>query len=44
MIARRKIELETDSQYLDLSFTNLRTANLIGANLDRTKLISSSLI
>jgi uncharacterized protein YjbI with pentapeptide repeats len=44
VIARRKIELETESQYLDLSFTNLRAANLVGANLDRTKLISSSLI
>jgi uncharacterized protein YjbI with pentapeptide repeats len=43
-IARRKINLENDQQYLDLSLTNLREANLVGANLDRVKINSSSLI
>jgi len=43
-IARRKINLETEQQYLDLSCTNLRKANLSGANLDRAKLNNSSLI
>jgi uncharacterized protein YjbI with pentapeptide repeats len=43
-IARRKIDLENGQQYLDLSLTNLRDANLVGANLDRAKLNSSSLI
>jgi uncharacterized protein YjbI with pentapeptide repeats len=44
VIARRKIELETEQQYLDLSCTNLREANLVGAKLDRAKLNNSSLI
>jgi uncharacterized protein YjbI with pentapeptide repeats len=43
-IARRKIDLENDQQYLDLSCTNLREANLVGAKLDRAKLNNSSLI
>jgi uncharacterized protein YjbI with pentapeptide repeats len=43
-IARRKINLENDQQYLDMSLTNLREANLVGANLDRVKINSSSLI
>jgi hypothetical protein len=33
-IARRKIDLENEHQYLDLSSTNLTKANLVGANLD----------
>lgn len=37
-IARRKINLENEHQYLDLSSTNLTKANLVGANLDRVKL------
>lgn len=36
-IARRKIDLETDRQYLDLSATNLSEANLVCASLDRVK-------
>lgn len=43
-IARRKINLETEHQYLDLSLTNLREANLVGANLDRVKLNNTILI
>ena len=43
-IARRKINLETEQQYLDLSSTNLREANLVSANLNRAKLNNSSLI
>jgi uncharacterized protein YjbI with pentapeptide repeats len=43
-IARRKIDLETERQYLDLSFTNLREANLVAAQLDRVKLNNASLI
>jgi uncharacterized protein YjbI with pentapeptide repeats len=43
-IARRKIDLETEHQYLDLSFTNLNEANLVSANLDRVKLNNSILI
>jgi uncharacterized protein YjbI with pentapeptide repeats len=43
-IARRKIDLENERQYLDLSFTNLCEATLVGANLDRVKLNNSSLI
>jgi uncharacterized protein YjbI with pentapeptide repeats len=43
-IARRKTELETEQQYLDLSCTNMREANLVGAKLDRAKLNNSSLI
>jgi uncharacterized protein YjbI with pentapeptide repeats len=43
-IARRKIDLKNDQQYLDLSCTNLREANLVGAKLDRAKLNNSSLI
>jgi uncharacterized protein YjbI with pentapeptide repeats len=37
VIKRRQIDLESDSQYLDLSSTNLHTANLVEANLDRAK-------
>ncbi len=37
-IKRRKIDLENDDRYLDLSFTNLHEANLVEANLDRVKL------
>jgi uncharacterized protein YjbI with pentapeptide repeats len=43
-IARRKINLENEQQYLDLSSTNLREANLVGAKLGRVKLNNSSLI
>ncbi|WP_310429999.1 pentapeptide repeat-containing protein [Chamaesiphon sp. VAR_48_metabat_135_sub] len=43
VIDRRQIDLETDRQYLDLSLTNLREANLVGAQLDRVKLNSSIL-
>jgi uncharacterized protein YjbI with pentapeptide repeats len=37
VIKRRQIDLESDSQYLDLSSTNLHTASLVEANLDRAK-------
>jgi uncharacterized protein YjbI with pentapeptide repeats len=40
-IARRKIDLENEHQYIDLSATNLTKANLVGANLDRVKLNNS---
>jgi uncharacterized protein YjbI with pentapeptide repeats len=43
-ISRRKINLETERQYLDLSLTNLREANLVAANLDRVKLNNAILI
>ncbi len=43
VIERRQIDLEDDTKYLDLSFTNLNEANLIGAKLDRAKLNSSIL-
>jgi uncharacterized protein YjbI with pentapeptide repeats len=43
-IARRSIDLETEQQYLDLSFTNLCESNLVGARLDRVKLNNCSLI
>uniref|UniRef100_UPI00286D948C pentapeptide repeat-containing protein n=1 Tax=Chamaesiphon sp. VAR_69_metabat_338 TaxID=2964704 RepID=UPI00286D948C len=43
-IARRQIDLETEQQYLDLSFTNLCESNLVGARLDRIKLNNCSLI
>jgi uncharacterized protein YjbI with pentapeptide repeats len=43
-IARRNIDIETEQQYLDLSFTNLCESNLVGAHLDRIKLNNSSLI
>jgi uncharacterized protein YjbI with pentapeptide repeats len=43
-IARRNIDLETEQQYIDLSFTNLCESNLVGAHLDRVKLNNSSLI
>ncbi len=42
-INRRQTNLEKDSQYLDLSLTNLHEANLVGANLDRVKLNNSIL-
>jgi uncharacterized protein YjbI with pentapeptide repeats len=44
VISRRQTELESVSQYLDLSLSNLTEANLVGANLDRVKLSSSALI
>lgn len=43
VIKRRQIDLEDDSKYLDLSFTNLSEANLIDAKLDRAKLNNSIL-
>jgi uncharacterized protein YjbI with pentapeptide repeats len=43
-ISRRQIDLETEQQYLDLSFTNLCESNLVGAQLDRVKLNNCSLI
>ncbi len=44
VINRRQTELESTSQYLDLSLSNLTEANLVGANLDRVKLSNSALI
>jgi hypothetical protein len=44
VINRRQTDLESSSQYLDLSLSNLSEANLVGANLDRVKLNSSSLV
>ena len=44
VINRRQTDLETTSQYLDLSLSNLTEANLVGANLNRVKLSSSALI
>ena len=44
VINRRITSLETEHQYLDLSLTNLREANLVGANLDCVKLNNSILI
>jgi uncharacterized protein YjbI with pentapeptide repeats len=44
VIKRRSIDLENDTKYLDLSFTNLREANLIGGNFDRVRLNNSILI
>jgi uncharacterized protein YjbI with pentapeptide repeats len=43
-ISRRQIDLETEQQFLDLSFTNLCESNLVGARLDRVKLNNCSLI
>jgi uncharacterized protein YjbI with pentapeptide repeats len=44
VINRRQTDLESVSQYLDLSLSNLTEANLVGANLDRVKLSNSALI
>jgi uncharacterized protein YjbI with pentapeptide repeats len=44
VINRRQTELESTSQYLDLSLSNLTEANLVGANLDRAKLSNAALI
>ncbi len=44
VIKRRATTLEDDTKYLDLSFTNLRDANLIGGNFDRVRLNNSILI
>ncbi len=44
VINRRQTDLESVSQYLDLSLSNLTEANLVGANLDRAKLSNSALI
>jgi uncharacterized protein YjbI with pentapeptide repeats len=43
-IARRKINLENEHQYLDLSETNLTEANLVSAKLDRVKLNNAILV
>jgi uncharacterized protein YjbI with pentapeptide repeats len=43
-IARRKINLENEHQYLDLSDTNLTAANLVSAKLDRVKLNNAILV
>jgi uncharacterized protein YjbI with pentapeptide repeats len=44
VINRRQTDLESTSQYLDLSLSNLTEANLVGAHLDRAKLSNSALI
>lgn len=44
VINRRQTDLESTSQYLDLSLSNLTEANLVGATLDRVKLSNSALI
>ena len=44
VINRRQTALESVSQYLDLSLSNLTEANLVGANLDRAKLTNTALI
>jgi uncharacterized protein YjbI with pentapeptide repeats len=43
VIKRRSIELEDDTKYLDLSFTNLHQANLVGGDFDRIRLNNSIL-
>jgi uncharacterized protein YjbI with pentapeptide repeats len=44
VIKRREIDLEDDLKYLELTFTNLREANLVGGYFDRVKLNNSILI
>ncbi len=43
VINRRQIDLETTSQYLDLSLSNLTEANLVGANLRGATLSKANL-